>query len=74
MTTPVKDVLEARSGVCQDFAHFMIACLRSLHLPARYVSGYVRTTQEFVGARLRMPGYRSGARCLAGRISIRPTT
>jgi transglutaminase-like putative cysteine protease len=47
--TPVKDVLEARSGVCQDFAHFMIACLRSLHLPARYVSGYVRTVQEFVG-------------------------
>lgn len=49
VTTPVKDVLEARSGVCQDFAHFMLACLRSLNLPARYVSGYVRTVQEFVG-------------------------
>ena len=49
VATPVKDVLEARSGVCQDFAHFMIACLRSLHLPARYVSGYVRTAHEFVG-------------------------
>jgi transglutaminase-like putative cysteine protease len=49
VATPVRDVLEARRGVCQDFAHFMIACLRSLHLPARYVSGYVRTVQEFVG-------------------------
>jgi transglutaminase-like putative cysteine protease len=49
VTTPVKDVFEARRGVCQDFAHFMIACLRSLHLPARYVSGYVRTVQDFVG-------------------------
>jgi transglutaminase-like putative cysteine protease len=49
VATPVRDVLEARRGVCQDFAHFMIACLRSLHLPARYVSGYVRTVEEFVG-------------------------
>jgi transglutaminase-like putative cysteine protease len=42
----VEDALAARSGVCQDFAHVMIACLRSLGLPARYVSGYVRAQSE----------------------------
>jgi transglutaminase-like putative cysteine protease len=36
-------ILEKRRGVCQDFAHLGIACLRSLGLPARYVSGYLRT-------------------------------
>ena len=41
--TTVQKVFEQRSGVCQDFAHLMIACLRSLDLPARYVSGYLRT-------------------------------
>jgi transglutaminase-like putative cysteine protease len=41
--TPVSEVLEHRRGVCQDFAHLMISCLRSLKLPARYVSGYVLT-------------------------------
>ena len=35
--------MEKRRGVCQDFAHLGIACLRSLGLPARYVSGYLRT-------------------------------
>ena len=39
--TQVAEVLEHRRGVCQDFAHLMISCLRSLGLPARYVSGYV---------------------------------
>ena len=34
------------AGVCQDFAHLMIACLRSLELPARYVSGYLRTRRR----------------------------
>ena len=43
VSTPVEEVFENRRGVCQDFAHFQIACLRSLGLPARYVSGYVRT-------------------------------
>ena len=43
VATPLEEVLEQRSGVCQDFAHFEIACLRSLGLAARYVSGYVRT-------------------------------
>jgi transglutaminase-like putative cysteine protease len=41
--TPVRQVLEFRRGVCQDFAHFQIACLRSIGLPARYVSGYLMT-------------------------------
>lgn len=43
VSTPVADVLRKRAGVCQDFAHLMIACLRSLGLPARYVSGYLET-------------------------------
>ncbi len=43
VSTPVTRVLQLRAGVCQDFAHLMIAGLRSLGLPARYVSGYVQT-------------------------------
>ena len=43
VATPVTEVLEIRRGVCQDFAHLMIACLRSRGLAARYVSGYVRS-------------------------------
>jgi transglutaminase-like putative cysteine protease len=43
VATPLEDVWESRRGVCQDFAHLGIACLRSLGLPARYVSGYLRT-------------------------------
>ena len=41
VTTRVAEVLASRRGVCQDFAHLMISCLRSLGLPARYVSGYI---------------------------------
>ena len=41
--TPVSEVMARRRGVCQDFAHFEIACLRSLGLPARYVSGHIET-------------------------------
>ncbi len=41
--TPVEEVFEKRRGVCQDFAHVQIACLRSINLAARYVSGYLRT-------------------------------
>jgi transglutaminase-like putative cysteine protease len=48
--TPSTELLETRRGVCQDFAHFMIACLRSRGLPARYVSGYLRTNHDLVGA------------------------
>lgn len=43
IATPLAQVWEKRCGVCQDFAHFAIACLRSLGLPASYVSGYLRT-------------------------------
>lgn len=50
VTTPVEEALQSRRGVCQDFAHVMIACLRSLGLPARYVSGYLRTGEGSVGA------------------------
>ena len=41
--TPTEEVFRKRCGVCQDFAHLEIACLRSLNLAARYVSGYLRT-------------------------------
>ena len=43
VSTPLAQVLEQRRGVCQDFAHLQIACLRSMGLPARYVSGYLET-------------------------------
>lgn len=49
VSTPVADLLHKRRGVCQDFAHFMIACLRSLGLAARYVSGYLRSS-TLIGA------------------------
>ena len=41
VSTQVREVLEHRRGVCQDFAHLMLSCLRTLGLSARYVSGYV---------------------------------
>jgi transglutaminase-like putative cysteine protease len=43
VSTPVAEVFEHRRGVCQDFAHLLMACLRSLGLAARYVSGYLST-------------------------------
>ena len=43
VSTPLAVAFKKRAGVCQDFAHIQIACLRSLGLPARYVSGYLRT-------------------------------
>lgn len=43
VATPVVEVLDNRRGVCQDFAQLMIASLRSIGLPARYVSGYLET-------------------------------
>jgi transglutaminase-like putative cysteine protease len=55
VTTPLAELFAARAGVCQDFAHLEIACLRALGLAARYVSGYVRTqrpkdSERLVGA------------------------
>jgi transglutaminase-like putative cysteine protease len=44
INTPLLDVLSDMRGVCQDYAHIMIACLRARGFAARYVSGYLRTT------------------------------
>ncbi|MDD5319992.1 MAG: transglutaminase family protein [Methylococcales bacterium] len=46
IATPLSDVLSHRRGVCQDFAHLAIACLRAYGIAARYVSGYVETRPE----------------------------
>lgn len=43
ISTPVSQVFAEKKGVCQDFAHLAITCLRSVGLPARYVSGYIET-------------------------------
>lgn len=55
VATPLAEVLETRRGVCQDFAHLQIGCLRSLGFPAKYVSGYLETLpppgqEKLVGA------------------------
>lgn len=55
VNTTTEDAFNDRAGVCQDFAHVQIACLRSIGIPARYVSGYLRTVpppgeQRMVGA------------------------
>jgi len=44
VSTPLREVLAKRRGVCQDYAHFMAGCLRMLGIPARYVSGYILTS------------------------------
>jgi transglutaminase-like putative cysteine protease len=43
LSTKISELLEKRTGVCQDFAHFMVSGLRSLGLAGRYVSGYLAT-------------------------------
>ncbi|MGE4221574.1 MAG: transglutaminase family protein, partial [Alphaproteobacteria bacterium] len=55
LATPVAEVVRMRRGVCQDFAHLQLACLRRIGLPARYVSGYLLTYpppggQKLIGA------------------------
>jgi transglutaminase-like putative cysteine protease len=52
VNTPALDALKLRKGVCQDLAHVMLGCLRSLGLPARYVSGYLLTEPPPGQARL----------------------
>jgi transglutaminase-like putative cysteine protease len=52
INTPAREALAQRTGVCQDFSHIMIACLRTLGLPARYVSGYMLTHPPEGQARL----------------------
>ncbi len=54
IATPLSVVMQQRKGVCQDFAHLAIACLRSVGLAARYVSGYIETispleTEKLIG-------------------------
>lgn len=53
VSTPLSQVMTHRSGVCQDFAHLLIACLRSRGLAARYVSGYLETLPPPGQAKLR---------------------
>ena len=52
VSTPLREVLKSRRGVCQDFAHLMIACLRAQGLAARYISGYLLTVPPPGRARL----------------------
>jgi transglutaminase-like putative cysteine protease len=52
ISTPLSEAFEKRRGVCQDFAHIMIAGLRGIGLPAAYVSGYIRTIPPPGKARL----------------------
>jgi transglutaminase-like putative cysteine protease len=52
INTPALEALQTKRGVCQDFAHILLACLRSLGLPARYVSGYLLTQPPPGQARL----------------------
>lgn len=52
VSTPLADLFRLRRGVCQDFAHVFLGCLRSLGLPARYVSGYLETLPPPGKARL----------------------
>jgi transglutaminase-like putative cysteine protease len=44
--SPIDDALKARQGVCQDFTHIMLALLRPIDIPARYVSGYLYSSRE----------------------------
>ncbi|MBV5279237.1 MAG: transglutaminase family protein [Campylobacteraceae bacterium] len=46
VTTPIEEIFEARKGVCQDFAQFAIAALRTIGLPAKYMSGYIETVPQ----------------------------
>ncbi len=48
--SPIDDAIEARGGVCQDFAHILIAMLRPLGIPTRYVSGYLATSDAVIDA------------------------
>ena len=52
LATPLSEVMDKRKGVCQDFAHLAIACIRGVGLPARYVSGYIETLAPEGGIKL----------------------
>jgi transglutaminase-like putative cysteine protease len=77
VSTPLRRVLAARRGVCQDFAHLAVGCLRSIGLAARYVSGYIETAAPPGQARL-VGADASHAWCsvwmpLAGWVDFDPT-
>lgn len=77
VSTPLGDVLDARRGVCQDFAHLAVGCLRSVGLAARYVSGYIETVPP-PGAERLVGADASHAWCsvwtpLAGWVDFDPT-
>jgi len=46
VNSPIEDALRSRQGVCQDFAHIMIALVRNARIPCRYVSGYLYHSTE----------------------------
>lgn len=76
--TPVLDALEMRRGVCQDFAQVLIGCLRTLGIPARYVSGYLETTPppgrpRLVGADATHAWVQAWCGSQAGWVDLDPT-
>lgn len=76
--TSPEEALRLRAGVCQDFAHVAIACLRSLGLPARYASGYLRTIpppgqERLVGADASHAWFAAYAGPLFGWVDFDPT-
>lgn len=85
INTPAVEALAQRKGVCQDFAHIMIACFRTMGLPARYVSGYLLTQPppgqpRLVGAdashawvSVYLPGEGDGPESLGGWADFDPT-
>ena len=75
--SPIDQALDAGRGVCQDFAHIMIAIARHWGMPARYVSGYLYhrgKDKDRSAPTPPMPGWRPICRASAGSGSIRPTT
>ena len=52
IATPIEEVMQERKGVCQDFAQIAIACVRSIGLPAKYISGYIETVPPAGKAKL----------------------
>ncbi len=85
-SSPIEQILESRQGVCQDYAHVMIAIARSWHVPTRYVSGYIymvdqdgeEVPQEAMHAwvECRLPdlgwiGFDPTNQCLAGQLHIK---
>ena len=77
VNSPIDVSLGSRQGVCQDFAHVMIALVRHLGIPCRYVSGYLYHDELHHDARPKAPLTPGSRRCCpasAGWASIRPTT